>query len=101
MSVRLPDILPLTCLCNLPEPLHQHHGLDQLHVAELRVPVNVGGADQDVLPHLLLTGRQTILPTRLLGLEQRRQGDVVLRHHSVQHVLVTVGVLYGQLVKLY
>jgi len=26
---------------NLPQLLHQHHGLDQLHIAELRVPVNV------------------------------------------------------------
>ena len=50
MSVR-PDIL--TRLGDLPQPLHQHHRLDQLDVAELGVPVDVGGADQDVLAHLL------------------------------------------------
>ena len=49
MSVRS-DIL--TRLGDLPQPLHQHHRLDQLDVAELGVPVDVGGADQDVLPHL-------------------------------------------------
>ena len=98
MSVR-PDIL--TRLGDLPQPLHQHHRLDQLDVAELGVPVDVGGADQDVLPHLLLTGGQPVLPAGLLGLEQGGQGDVVLGHHPVQHVLVTIGVLDCQLVKLY
>ena len=43
------------CLGDLPQPLHQHHRLDKLHVAELGVPVDVGGADEDVLPHLLPT----------------------------------------------
>ena len=41
-----------------------------------------------------------VLPASLLGLQQRGQGDVVLGHHPVQHILVTVGVLNGELVKL-
>ena len=41
------------CLGDLSEPLHQHHRLDQLHVTELRVPVDVGRAHQDVLTYLL------------------------------------------------
>ena len=40
-------------LGDLAEPLHQHHGLDQLHVTELGVPVDVGRAHKDVLPNLL------------------------------------------------
>ena len=41
-----------------------------------------------------------VLPASLLGLQQRGQGDVVLGHHPVQHILVTIGVLDGELVKL-
>ena len=37
----------------LPQLLHQHHALDQLDVAELRVPVDVGRAHQDWLGHIL------------------------------------------------
>ena len=48
----------------------------------------------------LMIGRDAILPAGLLGLQQGRQRDVVLGHHPVQHVLVTVGVLDSQLVKL-
>ena len=40
-------------LGDLAEPLHQHHGLDELHVTELWVPVDVGRAHQDVLTNLL------------------------------------------------
>ena len=88
-------------LRDLPQLLHQHHGLDELDVTELGVPVDVGSADEDVLPDLLVVWRNPVLPTRFLGLEQGGQGDVVLGHHPVEHVLVTVGVLYGQLVELY
>ena len=38
---------------NLPQLLHQHHALDELDVAKLRVPVYVGRADQDWLGHVL------------------------------------------------
>ena len=41
-----------------------------------------------------------ILPAGLLGLQQRGQGNVILGHHSVEHILVTISVLYGQLVEL-
>ena len=54
-------------LCDLPQLLHQHHGLDELDVTELGVPVDVGGADQDVLADLLVVGRNPVLPARLLG----------------------------------
>ena len=99
MAVR-PEVVAAS-LGDLPQLLHQHHGLDELHVAELGVPVDVSRADQDVLPHLLVVWRDPILPAGLLCLQQCSQGDVVLGHHPVQHVLVTVGVLYGKLVKLY
>ena len=48
-----------------------------------------------------MVGRDASLPAGLLGLEQRGQGDVVLGHHPVEHVLVAVGVLDGQLVELH
>ena len=41
-----------------------------------------------------------VLPAGLLGLQQRGQGDVILGHHSVEHILMTIGVLDGQLVEL-
>ena len=44
--------------------------------------------------------RNTVLPAGLLGLQQGRQRDVILGHHPVQHVLVSIGVLDSQLVKL-
>ena len=40
-------------LSDLAETLHEHHRLDQLNVTKLRIPVNVGGAHQDVLSNLL------------------------------------------------
>ena len=40
-------------LGDLSESLHEHHRLDELDVTELRVPVNVGRAHQDVLTNLL------------------------------------------------
>ena len=49
--------------------------------------------------YLVIWGN-TVLPAGLLGLKQRGQGDVVLGHDPVKHVLVTIGVLYGQLVEL-
>ncbi len=42
----------MTGLDNLTQLLHEHHRLDELHVAELRVPVDVGRAHQDRLRHL-------------------------------------------------
>ena len=41
-----------------------------------------------------------VLPAGLLGLQQRGQGDVILGHDSVEHILMTIGVLDGQLVEL-
>ena len=41
-----------------------------------------------------------VLPASLLGLQQCGQGDVILGHDPVEHVLVTIGVLDGKLVKL-
>ena len=99
MSVR-PEVVAAG-LRDLPQLLHQHHGLYQLDIAELRVPVDVGGADQDVLPHLLVVGGDPVLPAGLLSLQQSGQGDVVLRHDPVEHVLVPVGMLYGKLVELH
>ena len=40
-------------LHDLAQLLHQHHALDQLDVTELRVPVDVGRADQNWLRHVL------------------------------------------------
>ena len=40
-------------LHNLAQLLHQHHALDQLDITELRVPVDVGRADQNRLRHIL------------------------------------------------
>lgn len=40
-------------LHDLAQLLHQHHALDQLDVTELRVPVDVGRADQNWLCHVL------------------------------------------------
>ena len=37
----------------LAQLLHQHHALDQLDVAELRVPVDMSRAHQDWLSHIL------------------------------------------------
>ena len=48
----------------------------------------------------LVIGRDAILPAGLLGLQQGGQRDVILGHHPVQHVLVTIGVLDSKLVKL-
>lgn len=42
----------------------------------------------------------TVLPGGLLGLEQRRQANVVLGHHSVEHVVRALGVSHRQLVEL-
>ena len=36
--------------------VHQHHGLDELHIAELRVPVDMAGGHQDGLSLLALRG---------------------------------------------
>ena len=41
-----------------------------------------------------------VLPAGLLGLQQRGQGNVILGHDSVEHILMTIGVLDGQLVEL-
>ena len=49
----------------------------------------------------LVVRRNTVLPARLLGLQQGGQRDVVLGHDPVQHVLVPIGVLYRQLVELH
>ena len=49
--------------------------------------------------YLVIWGN-AVLPAGLLRLEQRGQGDVVLGHDPVEHVLVTIGVLYGKLVEL-
>ena len=87
-------------LGDLPQLLHQHHGLYELHVTELRVPVDVSRADEDVLADLLVVRRYPVLPAGFLGLQQGGQGDVVLGHDPVQHVLVPVGVLDGKLVEL-
>lgn len=87
-------------LGDLPQLLHQHHRLYELHVTELWVPVDVGRADQNVLADLLVVWRDSVLPARLLGLQQSGQGDVVLGHDPVQHVLVPVSVLDGKLVEL-
>ena len=40
-------------LHDLTQLLHQHHALDQLHVTELGVPVNVRRTPQDWLGHIL------------------------------------------------
>ena len=40
-------------LHDLPQLLHQHHRLDQLHIAELRIPVDVRRAHQDSLGYVL------------------------------------------------
>ena len=40
-------------LHDLAQLLHQHHALDQLDITELRVPVDVGRADQNWLCHIL------------------------------------------------
>ena len=54
---------------------------------------------QDPLSYLVIWGN-AVLPAGLLGLQQRGQGNVILGHHSVEHILVTIGVLYGKLVEL-
>lgn len=41
---------------------------------------------------------ETVVPPDL-GLEQGGQGNVVLGHHTVEHVLVLLAVLYGHLDK--
>ena len=52
LLVARPETVPKV-LHDLPQLLHQHHALDQLHVAELGVPVDVGRAHQDWLGHIL------------------------------------------------
>ena len=41
-----------------------------------------------------------VLPASLLRLQEGGQGNIVLGHHPVQHILVPVGVLDCQLVEL-
>ena len=72
-------------LGDLSEPLHQHHGLDQLHVTELRVPVDVGRAHQDVLPNLLTQERVRqvschfiVRPNSKVNFQYNRLGFTVL-----------------------
>ena len=52
------------------------------------------------LPYLGGVGWYAILPAGFPGVEEGGQGNVVLSHHPVEHVLVTVGMLDGQLVEL-
>ena len=62
--------------------VHQHNGLDELHVCKLRVPVDVGVGHQDVL------GRG--MRIAIGGRGHRQEGgysDVVPQHHSVEHGL--------------
>ena len=85
-------------LHDLAQLLHQHHALDQLHVTELRVPVNVRRTHQDWLGHILnsqigpssvlkihcnlmIRGHPT-LPAGLFRLKQCCQSNVVFCHHS-------------------
>ena len=87
-------------LHDLTQLLHQHHALDQLHVTELRVPVNVRRTHQDWLGHILnsqigpssvlkihcnlmIRGHPT-LPAGLFRLKQCCQSNVVFCHHSVR-----------------
>ena len=46
-------------LHDLAQLLHQHHALDQLDITELRVPVDVGRADQNWLCHILCNQDET------------------------------------------
>jgi hypothetical protein len=46
-------------------------------------------------------GWDTVLPAGFPGMEESSQSNVILGHHPVQHVLVPVGVLDGQLVEFH
>ena len=61
--------------------MHQHHGLNELDIAELGVPVDVRGADQQPLVGLarVVRGAAAALPGRVTGLQHSGQTDVVLR----------------------
>lgn len=80
--------------------LAQHHRLNQLDVAEFRVPVDVRRADEDRLLHVRAV-RGRVLPRGLCCFEQRRKADVVLGHDAVQHVLQAVCVRHRELIELH
>jgi hypothetical protein len=61
------------------ELVHEHHGLDELHVAELGVPVDVRGAHQQRRSVLL---RDPVVPRVKPGLQQRGQTNVVCNTFS-------------------
>ncbi len=79
---------------------YQHHGLNELDVAELRIPMNVSSGDEQ---GLLANGRRwtLALPARRLRLQKRGQGDVVLSHYAVQHHRAPLSVRHRNLVELY
>ena len=79
--------------------LHQHHGLNELDVAELRIPVDVGGGDDERKGGIPVCGH-SVVPTGLLRLEHCGQGDVVLGHHPVEHDVAAFGVGHGHLIEL-
>ena len=76
--------------------VHQHDGLDELDVAVLRVPVDVGRGHQ----HVLGRGLHAARARGLLELEQGSDANVVPEHDPVQHGLGALGVGHGQLVEL-
>jgi hypothetical protein len=61
-------------VANLVQLVHEHRDLHQLDVAELGVPSDVRVGDDEAGP-------------RVAVLEERDDGDVVLRHDPVEHVL--------------
>ncbi|EEZ98640.1 hypothetical protein TcasGA2_TC001168 [Tribolium castaneum] len=98
------------------ELVAQHHRLDQFHVAKLGIPVDMCRAYEDRLLDERRVGGScnkrrltnettsrkipTVFPRRFRRLQKRCQADVVLRHHSVEHVVQAVRVRHRQLIKL-
>ena len=73
--------------------VHQEDNLYHLHIFELWIPMDVNIGYEDLLPHHL------IVETDALHLEQCSNSNVVLGHHSIEHVICSLGMCHGQLVE--